>query len=168
MHHALPAILLISIACTTPAQQMAEPVTEVEWAELAFLAKDRTAFRAEELPGHIRRLEGKLVRVRGYFYLGTVGRETREFLLVGEINTKPTVLKFGPQPLPMHQLAAVEMAAGKTAKVIVFQPISVIGRLTFKVVTIDGQANLVYHIVADTVEPVKQRAGYGPALSSGC
>ncbi len=170
MRHALPAILLISIAYTTQAQQKAEPVTEVEWAELDFVAKDRTAFRAEELPDHIRRLEGKLVQVRGYFHLSATGREVRKFLLVGEINSRPTVLKFGPPPdgLPMHQLATVEMAAGKTAKVIVFQPISVIGRLTFKVVTIDGQVNLVYHIVADTVEPVKQRPGYGPALTSGC
>jgi hypothetical protein len=168
MRHALPAILLVLIACSVQAEQKAESVTEVEWAELAFVAKDRAAFRAEELPDQVRRLEGKLVRVRGYFYPGTAGREVREFLLVGEISTKPTVLKFGLHTLPIHQLAAVEMVAGKTAKVIVGQPISVIGRLTFKVAMIDGEAYLVYHIAADTIEPVKQRPGYGPALTSGC
>lgn len=178
MRSALLTALLASLIIGAPSQlggqapelAPAEVATAVEWADLAFEAKDRAAFQVNQLPEPIRRLEGKLIRVRGYFHLGTADREAREFLLLGEIKSKPTVVKIGcrPDELPWHQLAAVEMAAGKKASVTYFQPVAVTGRLSFKVVTIEGKACLVFRIAAESVEAVKPRLGYGPALTSGC
>jgi hypothetical protein len=178
MRSTLPVALLAALLCAAPsplggqAPQVAGPesVTTVEWAELAFVAKDRAAFRVDDLPESIRRLEGKLIRVRGYFHAGSVSPKAREFVLIGEVNTRPTVSKFGapPEGFPIHQLAAVEMAAAKKATVTVFQPVAVTARLTFKVITFDGQPQLVYHLVAESVQPVKPRPGYHPALTSGC
>jgi len=146
-----------------------EPTTALEWTDLAFAIKDRAHFDVAQLPDRVRALEGKRVRLRGYFYLGTARQEVQEFLLLGEIDTRPTVAKFGaaPDELPIHQLAAVEMTAGKTAK-FTQQPVAITGRLTFSMVRLDGRACLVFRIIADSVEPVQRRSGYGPALVGGC
>ena len=152
----------------TPAAGL-ESVTPVEWSELAFAIKDRTEFDPAQLPEHIRGLEGKRIRLRGYFHLGSTSLKPTEFLLVGEIKWHPTATKRGTSPdeLPIDQLAGVEMVPGQTARV-TLNPVAVTGRLTFKVVKWNGKAVLVFCVVADSVKEVRPRSGYGPALSHGC
>jgi len=141
----------------------------LKWTELTFTVEDRSRFDLAQLPVHVRALEGKKVRVRGYFHLGITSKEVQAFLLLGEIGTRPTVSKFGPLPdeLPIHQLAAVEMSPGHTAE-FTLNPVAVSGRLTFSIVESNGAPCLVFRIVADAVEAVPRRSGYGPCLVNGC
>ena len=92
-----------------------------------------------------------------------------EFLLLGEINSSPTVTKPGtpPDEWPIHQLAGIEMASGKKAQ-FTNGPVAVTGKLTFKLVQWEDRAFLIFHVIADSVEVVKTRPGYGPAVGSGC
>jgi hypothetical protein len=151
---------------TTQAQK---PIVSLEWTDLAFDVGDRAAFDVSVLPQHIRRLDGKRVRVRGFFHLGTGSLELAEFLLLGEINSPPTVTKPGtpPDEWPIHQLAAVQMEAGKRAR-FTMEPVTVTGRLSFDLVQWQDRAFLIFRIVADKVEVVSKRPGYGPAVGSGC
>lgn len=169
-----PAPRPIAVAVAPlPLPELTAPVAEsavpVEWSELSFVVHDRATFRVDQLSDRIRQLEGKLVTVRGYFHMATTGPEVRKFLLLGEINTPRTGLKFGASPyeLPIHQIAAVELVTGQTAKV-TEQPIAVTGRLRFEIVKFNDQASLVFQINAATVEPVLPRAGYHRALEWGC
>jgi hypothetical protein len=145
-----------------------QPIKNLEWADLAFEIKYRTHFDPGKLPENIRALEGKRVRVRGYMHLSVAGPNPRSFLLIGEVTT-PSIKPFGllPDELPIHQLAEVEIADGRTTAVTP-NPIAVTGTLEFKVVEWEGKAFLVFRIVANSVEQVEPRNGYRPALANGC
>jgi hypothetical protein len=163
-----PAEMTKVTPVATTAQADDQPLV-VEWSDLAFTVKDRATFDLTELPEGVRRLEGKRVRLRGYFHGAGTEKDPREFLLIGEIDTRPTTAKWGTrlEELPIHQLAAIEMVAGRRAR-FTREPVAVTGRLALEIVRWEGQAFLVFRILADRVDPVSRRSGYHPALSNGC
>lgn len=153
------------------ANPLIQPAIELEWIDLAFAIQDRRSFTVANLPDHIRKYEGRRVRVRGYMHAGMAPKDAREFLLLGEIATPPMVMKYGftldeMRRMPIDQLAMVVMPAGKGAAFI-RGPVGVTGQLTFKVVESEGTAILVFHIIAESVEPVQPRTGYRPAIEGG-
>jgi len=96
------------------------------------------------------------------------GKQVQQFLLVGEVRTLPMAHKHSfLNELPIHQLAGVTIPEGRTAE-FTLKPVAVTGRLEFNVVKVEGKAILVYRIVADTVEPVAPRDGFGPSITGGC
>jgi hypothetical protein len=152
-----------------PLQAIAPPVNdrviELEWTALEFeLGKAR--FDISQLPQRIRDLEGEQIRIRGYMFFDVQGGE---FLLVGEVNTPGVEWKkcFEDPTSTLFRLMAVKMADGQTAE-FTQEPIAVEGRLAFDLVELHGQPVLVYRLVGESIEIVKPRDGYRPALFNGC
>lgn len=146
-----------------------ETVTELEWTDLRFEILDRITFDVSQLPDHIRALDDRRVRIRGYFHGGAAASDVNEFLLLGEVNTPPVVSKFGVplEEFPVDGVATVKLTGSRTTT-FVRDPIAVTGRLTFKVIHFDGKVVCVIRLIADSVEPVQPRAGFGPVLVNGC
>jgi hypothetical protein len=151
------------------ADSASERITPVEWSDLAFTVRDRKKFDASQIPDRVRALQGKRIRLRGYFHGGVSSREPTEFLLIGEVKVHPT-----PRPrrslydeLPIDQLAAVKMEKGMTAS-FTRKPVAVTGRLEFEVLEWNGEAFLVFRLIADSVVEVPARSGYGRAMGDGC
>jgi len=160
----------VATIAATPAAT--DAITELEWAQLIFDVKDRIEFRPSQLPERIRELDGKLVRVRGYFHPGSIVTKSdiKEFLLLGEIQSKPINAKecyADPYAIPLHYLMTVRMADGKTAA-FTMKPIAVVGRFSIKVLEFDGKPICIFNIVADSVVGVRPRDGYSIAMCDGC
>jgi hypothetical protein len=147
-----------------------ESVRSVEWPELAFTVQDRKTFDESQIPDRVRALKGKRIRLRGFIHPSVTSSEPSEFVLVGEIKGQPTVYR--PRSvlsgeLPIDQLAVVKLEHGKSAK-FTLKPVAVTGRLEFEVQKLEGEAVLVFRLVADSVVEVPSRPGYGRALGDGC
>jgi len=141
---------------------------QVEWSELRFAVKEGAAFDVQQFPQAIRDLAGRQVRIRGYFHDGQLrNRDLEKFLLIGEVDFPALGVKLGPFPPDPSRWLRVSMAAGRRAQ-FVNGPVAVTGRLELEPVEVDGEVWCVFHIVADSVEPVPTRAGYHPAIVNGC
>lgn len=149
-----------------------ETVTDIEWAQLAFDHKDRSKFDRSQLPKDILDLDGKLIRVRGYFNIIGIlsARDIKKFVLLAEITSPPVnERKFFAEPsvLPLHYLMAVQMADGESA-IFTSKPIEVVGRFSINVFEFDGKPYCVFRIHADSVKAAETRDGYHSAVCGGC
>ena len=174
---ALTAVAVLAPSLVVATQALAESpddgvdenVRIVDWQQLEFQLDDRSKFRVTDIPDSIRRLEGARVRMRGYFHPGSVfsQRGIKQFVLLGEIQTKAASDKSSWHEIPLHYWLTVEMAESQSAT-FTAKPIEVTGRFAIKIRSFQGKPFAIFQIVADTVVRTEPRPGYHPAIMSGC
>jgi hypothetical protein len=101
----------------------------------------------EKMPGWLRDLDGKQVRIRGYMKPSGLAEGIPEFIFVRSTE----LCCFGPKGKVYH-LIAVKLKAGTTTDYIELKPFDVAGKFRIEKIELDdGLIYLLYHIDEATI-----------------
>ncbi len=166
------ALLAISLEAasaqrTTPSPQRqtgeAEKPIDVEWQQLEFDQWDAANLSKSGFPARIRALEGKRIRLRGFYHGGSLFKQENieAFVLRAEVRVPEWIAPEDrtPRKPPMPSWLTVRMVNGQTTR-FTTKSLAVTGRFSIRIFKFNGKPLCFYHLDADSIEVVKPREGY--------